>query len=383
MQEPKKRRTVLLYSFASFLNDMGADMISPIWPLFVTTVLGANMAILGFLDGLGEAFVSISQAVGGYVSDRIKKRKFFIWFGYFCAGIARLGYALSTVWQHLIPVKILDRAGKLRDAPRDAIIADVSTSQNRGRNFGLLNAMDSMGAIFGILITFFFFEILGYTKTFLLAAIPSLLGVLLIMSFAKETKLEHIKLYKGVSFKDFDKNFILFLILSAIFALGSFSYSFLLIFAKEFGFQITFIPVLYLIFTATTSLSDIIFGNLSDKIGRKKVLLLAFIFWGLVCASFIFLKSYWTIILTFAVYGLHKGARETMQKTFVSELAAEEFRASTLGAYQMVIGLCALPASAIAGALWYKFGAYAPFSFSLALTIIATTLLFFVRTSGK
>jgi len=337
------------------------------------------MAVLGLIDGLGEAIVSISQAASGYFSDKIRKRKIFIWAGYLFGSFSRIGYALSTVWQHVIPFRILDRAGKIRSAPRDAIIADISTKENRGRNFGLLRTMDNLGAVCGILICIFFVEILGYRTLFLLAAIPSAIGALLILFMIKERKTEQLKIFKGLSFKDLDKNFLLFLVLSAIFALGTFSYSFLLIYAKQFGFAVTFVPVLYLIFTAAASIFSLPFGRLSDKIGRKKVLMLAFLLWGLVCLNFILWQSHFSIILAFILYGAHKAAFDTVQKTFVAELAPPQYKASTLGGFQMVVGLCALPASVIAGMLWEKVSLFMPFYFSLAVTIISSLMLLVVR----
>jgi len=379
MEKKETRKTVRTFAFASFLNDLGSDMIYPVWPLFVTSVLGANMAVLGFIDGLGEAIVSISQAASGYVSDRLRRRKIFIWTGYLFGSLSRIGYALTTLWQHLIPFKIMDRAGKIRGAPRDAIIADISTEENRGKNFGLLRAMDNLGAVCGIIVCILFFGLLGYRNLFLLAAIPSLIAALLIFSFIRERKTVDIKIYKGLSLKDLDKNFRLFLLLSSFFALGSFSYSFLLIYAKEFGFEITFVPVLYLIFTAIAALFSLPFGKLSDKIGRKPVLMLSYIFWGLVCMCFIFIQSYLAIILTFVLYGLHKGALEPVQRTFVSELAPTAYRASGLGGFQMITGLCALPASLIAGILWDKISIFMPFYFSLGLTFLSIIMLTFVR----
>lgn len=378
MNQKENKKTIKTFALASFLNDLGSDIIYPIWPLFVTTILGANMAVLGLIDGLGDAVVSISQAVSGYLSDRIKKRKIFIWLGYLFGSSSRVGYAISSVWQHLILFRILDRAGKIRSAPRDAIIADISTKETRGGNFGLLRAMDNLGAVFGIIICILFFELLGYRNLFLLAAVPSVIGALLILFLIKEKPAE-IKIYKGLSFSDLDKNFKLFLLLSSFFALGSFSYSFLLIYANKFGFKITFIPVLYLISTAVASTFSFPFGKLSDKIGRRKVLMLSYILWGLVCISFVFLHNYFVIILSFVLYGLHKAALEPVQKTFVSELAPGEFKASSLGGFQMILGLCALPAGVIAGMLWDKINMFAPFYFSLALTILSTVLLIFVK----
>ena len=379
MDQKETRKTVRTFALASFLNDLGSDMIYPIWPLFVTSVLGAPMAVLGFIDGLGEAIVSISQAASGYISDRIRKRKVFVWTGYLFGSLSRVGYAISSIWQHLIPFRVLDRAGKIRDAPRDAIIADISSKENRGKNFGLLRAMDNLGAVCGIIVCILFFGLLGYRNLFLLAAIPSVIGALLIFSLIKERKPAGVRIYKGLALKDLDKNFKLFLLLSSFFALGSFSYSFLLIYAKEFGFQVAFVPVLYLVFTAVAALFSLPFGKLSDKIGRKSVLILSYSFWGLVCLSFIFIQSYLSIILTFVLYGLHVGALHPVQKTFVSELAPTECRASTLGGFQMVIGLCALPASLIAGILWDKISLFTPFYFSLGLTILSITMLMFVK----
>ena len=378
MKKKRKGKTIKIFALASFLNDLGSDMIYPVWPLFVTTVLGANMTTLGFIDGLGEAIVSISQAASGYLSDKIRKRKVFIWSGYLFGALSRVGYGLSTVWQQLIPFRILDRAGKIRGAPRDAIIADVSTKETRGKNFGLLRAMDNLGAVGGIIICILFFRLLGYRNLFLLAAIPSIVGAFLIFSLIKERKPEN-RVYKGLALRILDKNFVLFLLLSSFFALGSFSYSFLLIYAKQLGFQTTFVPVLYLIFTAVASLFSLPFGKLSDKKGRKFVLALSYIFWGLVCLTFILLRNYLAIILTFVLYGLHRASLDTVQKAFVSELAPREFRASILGGFQMVTGLCALPASFMAGILWDKIGILAPFYFSLGLTTLAIVLLMFVK----
>ncbi len=374
----KDEKTVITFSFASFLNDLGSDMVSPIWPLFVVYFLKANMAVLGFIDGLGDSIVSISQAISGYLSDKFRKRKVFIWSGYFLASLSRVGYSLSTNWQHLIPFKIMDRLGKMRDPPRDAIIADVTRKKVRGKSFGLLTAMDNLGAVCGILSCVFLFGILGYRKLFFLASVPSLISVILILIVIKEKRVRK-RIYKGISMKDISFNFKLFLLSSIIFSLGFFSYSFLLIYAKEFGFQEYFIPFLYLTFTLVASITSLPFGKLSDKLKRKPILIFSGILFAIVCLGFIYFKSFYSIIALFILYGLHLGARVPVQVTFVSELSKPKYRASSLGIFQMTTGLCKLPASMIAGLLWINFGMSAPFLFSLGLTLISILLLLFVK----
>lgn len=379
MKRQSDKRIIASLSLASFLHDVGSDMVFSVWPLFVTQVLGANMAVLGLIDGIGDAIVSISSAIGGYISDRIRKRKIFVWTGYLFGGIARIGYALSPTWHWLIPFRLLDRSGKVRDAPRDAILSDISTTENRGKRFGILRTLDNAGAVVGVLVALFFLPRIGFTHLFILAAIPSVLAVILLIIFIKEPRGEQRKLFKGVRFSDFDTNLRLFTVASGTFALGSFSYSFLLLFANRQGFGTFQVPLLYLIFTFVAAIVSIPFGRLADKIGRKKVLYLAYIFWALVIALLLFDQHTLFIILAFVCYGLHKGALDPVQKTFVAELSEKQYVASTLGAFQMVIGLLALPASLMAGYLWDIFNPLIPFSVALGLTVLSVILLSFVK----
>jgi len=389
----ENRRFMAVFSAASFLNDFGSDMIYPVWPQFVLSFLGVNMAIVGFIDGLGDAIVSLSQAGSGYYSDKIGKRKAFVWLGYIFGGTSRLGYALSktiNMWQWLIPFRILDRSGKMRGAPRDAIIADISTDKNRGRNFGLLRAMDNLGAAFGIITCLILVSL--YSLNFLpallvIASAPSLVSATLVFLFTKDRKTN--KIYRGFSLKDLNINLKLFLFLSAIFALGSFSYSFLLIYMGSISAGNTVLAMIevqilfYLTFTVAASLTSLPFGWLADKAGRRTVLILSFIFWGIVCLGFPYATSLAAFAALFILYGLHKGAIEPSQRALVSELAPTEYRASTLGAFQMITGLFALPASLMAGLLWVTYGDFVPFYLSLLLTAIASLLLLFVKDNKR
>jgi MFS family permease len=377
------RQTIRTFAAASFLNDMGSDIIYPIWPLFVTQVLKANMSALGLLDGLGEAIVSLSQAASGYWSDRIRKRKVFVWVGYLCGAASRLGYAASAVWQHLIPFRVLDRAGKIRSAPRDAIVADVSTDADRGRHFGLLRAMDNLGATAGILVAIALVDVLGYRLLFALAAIPSVIGALLILRTIKEPREPSGRVFKGFSFRDVDRNLALYIGLNGVFALGAFTYSFLLLNAKAAGFKVGFIPVLYLVYSAAAALLSYPLGRLSDRIGRKPVMFVAYGAWAAVCAGAALTQSLPAVASLFVLFGVHKAALEPVQKTIAAELAPQPYRASVLGGFQMVVGLAALPASLVAGFLWDKAGRQVPFMVSLGLTAVAALLLVFVKETRK
>ncbi|MEK7077317.1 MAG: MFS transporter [Patescibacteria group bacterium] len=378
MNHNEEKKTVRVFSLTAFLHDVGSDMVFPFWPFFVTSVLGASASVLGFLDGLGDALVSISQAASGYLSDKTRKRKVFIWLGYLFGAAARVGYAFSFIWQHLVPFRILDRSGKIRGAPRDAVLADVSTDANRGKNFGFLHAMDNLGAVCGILLALFLVRFLDLRTIFLIAAIPSLLGVLLIIFAIKEAPQSERKIFKGLSLAHLTPAFKLFLSLSAIFSLGSFSYSFLLLYVKELGFPIVSMPLFYLLFTAVAAVAALPFGKLSDRWGRKNIALIGFGFWGLASLTLL-LGVPWAAFVALALYGLHKGALEPVQRTFVAELAPTEYRASALGGFQMVMGLLAFPSSFLAGVLWEKVSPAAPFALSLVLTLIAMVLLLFVR----
>lgn len=378
IDQSKEKKTVRIFSAASFLNDLGSDIIYPIWPAFLTDYLKANMTIVGLIDGLGDAIVSISQAVSGYLSDKLRKRKIFIWLGYLMGAISRIGYALSKTYHPVLFFRILDRAGKIRSAPRDAVIADVSSDNTRGKNFGILRSMDNLGAVVGILLCMILFPILGYKNLFLLAAIPSLIGVILIVLFFKEEKVQ-TKVFKGYSVKLLNKNLKILFWVSAIFSLGNFSYSFLLVFANKNGFPIYSLPVLYLIFTFFASMFSFYFGKLSDKIGRKKVLIFALLLWMISIGILISMPYIAGFVLSFIFYGLHKAAFEPVHKTFISELSPVEYRASILGGFQMVIGLFAFPASFLAGILWDRISIYAPFYFSIVLTLLAIIALLRIK----
>ncbi|MDO8055636.1 MAG: MFS transporter, partial [Candidatus Hermodarchaeota archaeon] len=274
-EPPTERCVIQTFGTASFLNDMGSDIVFSIWPVFVTLLTGATLAplILGLVDGVGDMVVNISKGFAGFLSDRIQKRKPFIWSGYVMGASSRIIYGLAPFWQLLVPAKILDRAGKVRGAPRDALIADVSSHKTRGRNFGILRALDNAGATIGVLVTIAFVTFLVPWLTvvfsldllaslrvlFIAAALPTLIGALLVIfrisDYRKDTKKPQFRI-AGIK-----RSLVLFMALSAIFALASFSFSFVTLFAGSYLIfpainPVLGVPVAYLIFTLTAALTS-------------------------------------------------------------------------------------------------------------------------------
>ncbi|MFX1565353.1 MAG: MFS transporter [Promethearchaeota archaeon] len=404
---PDERRVVQTFGVASFLNDMGSDIIFSVWPYFVFLLSPPGLAplILGLVDGIGDFVVNVSKGFSGFLSDKIQKRKPFIWTGYLMGASSRVIYAASPIWQWLIPAKILDRAGKLRGAPRDAIVADVSTHETRGKNFGVLRTADNTGATAGVLIslafivfvipwltlTFGFDDLSSLRFLFLFAAIPTVIGAMIVLFRIKDYRKE---LGKAVfHFRGINRSLAIFLTLSVLFALASFSWSLVTLYAGAFLVLPSISPILgvtvaYFVFTLTAAITSAPLGTLGDKIGRRKTMLLGFVFFGAMCAIFLFTpppttpptpQETWSVLLALIFYGTSIGATVPMASSLISELSPIDVRASNLGLYQMLIGIAALPASIIAGFLWVLLGHSYTFGLALLLTVIATLMLPLVR----
>jgi MFS family permease len=235
--------------------------------------------------------------------------------------------------------------------------------------------MDHLGALLGSLLVLVLMQFLSYRWILALAALPTLVSAVLVILLIQDRPPQGTGKSTGISLGLLSKHFRRFVILSAVFALGAFSYSFLLMFAREAGFGKTFVIALYPLFTAAAAASSWIFGRLSDKIGRKPVLLISYGLWIVVCLIFLLVRSPALLIFSFVLYGMHKGILIPVQRTVVSECAPSAFRASCLGGFHMITGLCALPASFVAGILWETLGSSAPFVLSIGFSLVATLLL--------
>ncbi|MFH0837409.1 MAG: MFS transporter [Candidatus Aenigmatarchaeota archaeon] len=365
------------FSLASALNDIGSDMVRPFWPLFVTSILGAPVAFLGLLDGLGDAISQSVKFPAGYFSDRFKRRKIFIWLGYLLAGLARIGYALSQFFSWLVPFKIMDRMGKMRDPPRDAMLSNITRKKKRGKAFGILTAADNFGAFLGPIIAFFLIMYIGYREIFFLAAIPSLIGAVLIYGFVKEEKFLSKVKYRFQLCR-LSANYKMLLFSSAVFSLSWFSISFMVLFASKY-LDIVFLPLLFIAMSFFAMIASIPAGRLSDSIGRKPIMLLGYVLFAIVCLGFVFFNAAMALIMIFGLfilYGVHYGIVTTIQSPFISDMVPKKTRASAIGLYQTITGLVLLPASVIAGLLWDMVSVESVFMFGAVVSIIAAVLLF-------
>ena len=374
--EDEEEDQTLIFGTASFLNDTSSDMIAPIWPTFLYSYLGLGYLLVGFIDGLALTLTSLSKLGAGYASDKTGKRKRFITTGYFLSMVSRIGFALSTGFVTIAIAKSMDRLGKIRQPPRDAMVAGAIKEEKRGRAFGLLRAMDSAGAVVGSIITFFLFVYLGYIGIILLATVPAALSVIVIAVFIKEGRGKNV--FKGVSISSLDLNLKFFFIASTLFALATFSYSFLILFSSTYYSEFM-LPLLYIVFTITDAASAYPFGRASDKVGRKPILVLGFLFLAITAGWAHIATDWFTVIPMFVFFGLSAGALSPVQTTLVADLVEEERRASIIGAFQMVLGITALPAGIIIGWLWESAGSLVAFNFSLILALIALILMMLIK----
>jgi MFS family permease len=373
---------VLVLGIVSLFADMSTEMIYPLIPLFLVNVLGATFIDVGLIEGVAESTASILKIVSGYLSDRFGKRKPLVYSGYAVAAIAKPLLALATAWQQVLAIRFLDRLGKgIRDSARDAIVSE-SKSLGVGRSFGFQRSLDTLGAIIGPLIAVALFGILSFRGLFLLAFIPGIIATALVVFFVKETVVgsRSNQRYK-VSFRSFDSNFRIFLLGLSLFFIGNSSDAFLFLRAQNLGVPTLLVPVLYLAMNVIYAVSSFPFGIVSDRIGRKTVLIIGFGIFFAVYLGFALASSALIIWFLFPIYGLYYGLTDGVSKALVSDLAPLHLKATAFGTYYFVIGVVALPASLIAGTFWQVVGPAFAFLYGAVMALIAVLIIgLFVRT---
>ena len=372
----KGDKNINLLGGSSFFNDVGSEMITPILPFYITALGGAGLAV-GLLSGLREGLASLFKLLGGWLSDRTGKRKPFVFLGYFISVISRFLLALANSWQYLIGLVAAERLGKLRDAPRDVIIA--RSTRRRGRGFGIQQMMDAAGAVVGTMLVLFLFWKFGleFKTIILIAAILSILS-LVPLFFVKDKRTKKIKdsLVKGI--KHLDKRLKYFIFVASVFTLANFGlYMFLLLRAREITGNIVVPLILYILFSLAYAGFAIPFGKLSDKIGRKKVLIMGYVLFLLVSISFIYINMILYLAIAFILYGLVYAITQSNQRALVSDLSGK-MKSTAMGFYYSVTGLINIPAGIIAGLLWdvsYK----TMFIYISIVAVLSVILILFIR----
>ena len=376
-------RNVVVLGFVSLLTDLSSQMVFPLIPLFLVSVLGVGACAVGIVEGAAEATASLLKVFSGYWSDKIRKRKPFVLFGYSLSSITKPLFAFAHIWPTVLFIRIFERVGKgLRTAPRDAIVAESCDECVRGKAYGFHRAMDGIGSVLGAVFAFLLLPILGYRKIFLLGFIPAIIATLVVL-FVKEKKnvaLQEVKRTKlKVSLKALPTNLRLFIAVATIFSLGHFGYAFLLLRSKGIGFTDQNAILLYALFYVVYAIFSVPSGMLSDKVGRKPVLMAGYAIFALCALGLAFISSRYTIFIFFAVYGLSYAMFDGSQRAFVVDMAPSHLKGTALGTFHTAIGLVALPGGFIAGLLWDKISPIATFLYGFILALVSVILFAFVK----
>jgi MFS family permease len=400
--------SIYILGVVSLFNDMASEMIYPLIPVFIKSVLGLGASFIGIIEGIAESANSILKLFSGWISDKAKKRKVFVLAGYGLSNIIRPLIGIASSWGFLLGFRFADRVGKgIRTSPRDAMICDLAPENRRGYAFGFQRAMDHAGAVIGPLIAGLLMSVflVDIRKVFLLSYIPGAIVILLILFGVKEvtgSKLKETQCSVGIpdtavplqreelkkkepvlNVKDFKKlggKFNYFLIILIIFALGNSTDAFLLLRASDLGIKTAYIPILWAAFHASKVLFSLIGGRLSDKAGRKIFIITGWIVYFLTYFGFAFTTKSWQIWALFLFYGLFFGLTEGVEKALFGDMVGKENRGIAYGLYNLAIGIAALPASLIFGFVWKAAGFKAAFIMGSLLALVAAIMLLFLKT---
>lgn len=378
----KLPRTVVVLGLVSFFNDIASEMIYPIVPIFLTTILHTAIPIVGFIEGLVEGVASITKYFFGAYSDYLQKRKVFVTLGYSFGALSKILIGLAFGWQMVLFARFIDRFGKgLRTAPRDSLLLENATEQNKGYIFGFHRAFDSLGAVLGPLFALVILYLLkeNIRSTFFIAFIPALLAILLLVFLVKEKNREinvEKRKFVKISFKNMNSRLKLFLLISFLFAVGNSSDAFLLLQAKNLGLTTTLVVLAYVLYNVSQTVFATPAGYLSDKLGAKKIFSLGLIVFSLVYFGFgIINNSSWLWIL-FPVYGIYIAATDGVSKAYLSEFIEKKESGTYFGAYYTLNALGTFLASLIGGFLWYAISPSTTFLYGSFMALLAFVILY-------
>lgn len=394
MSVPTRRKiwglnpNVFFLGLVSLLTDVSSEMIFTLVPVFLSNVLGAGTAIIGFIAGLTESTDAIFKIFSGWFSDRLGKRKLLTIAGYSLSTVVKPMMYLASTWGIVLAVRFGDRVGKgIRGAPRDALVADSLSAGELGRGFGLHRAMDTLGAVLGlVLAAVIIYSVQGsglalslrtYQWLVIVGTVPAVLAVLVLLLLVHEPARETVTraspdgLTASGAKTGLDSRFALFLAIMAVFTLGNSSDFFVILRAQNLGAPLVQVTLMLVLLNAVYAVVSLPAGILSDRLGRTRILALGWFIYGLVYLGFAVVSRPWQVWFLFAFYGMYYGLIEGVARAYVADLVPAAKRGTAYGLYHGVVGLALLPASVIAGWLWTTVSPAAPFYFGAALAFLA------------
>jgi MFS family permease len=388
----------------SFFTDVSTEMIYPLLPVFLASVLGANASFIGAIEGVAESTASLLKLVSGWWSDKIGRRKLLVVIGYAIATVARPFTAIARDATQVLAIRLTDRVGKgIRTAPRDALLADSAPSQAQGRAFGFHSAADNAGAVLGPLVAFLILKMQGVgsldgtthlvardeqalRNVFWLAAVPGFIALVILIVVVRDVPRKEVGIRAAEEAGStvgggLGKRFWAYLVVVLLFTLGNSTDAFLLLRAHQLGVPIAMAPILWALLNFVKSATGTYGGQLSDSYGRKPLIVGGWLIYALVYFAFGWATAAWQAWALFAAYGIFYAMTEGTEKALVADIVPRARRGSAFGWYNLAIGLGALPASLIFGAIWDRAGAPTAFTFGATLALTAALLMAFVAPS--
>jgi MFS family permease len=366
------RNTFLLAS-ASLFADISSEMLYPILPIFLTQTLKASGSVVGLVEGVAEATQNIVQGFSGSLSDKLQRRKPIALVGYLLAAVAKPLMGVATAWQGVLGGRFLDRLGTgTRSAPRDALIASSANEASRGRAFGLEGVGDNAGAFLGPLLAVLLLIVwhLDIHLIFYLAVVPGLLAFLMVLLVEERPVAVTAKAKIDVGLRRFPKAYWKYMLATALFGIGNSSNAFLILQTKDMGASLTTTILIYAAFNLVAALISYPAGFLSDRLGRRNILVLAFAIFLITYLGFALTRNVALIGLLFVLYGLYQGIFRSVGKALASDYVPKQLRASGVGWYNTIVGVSGLAASLIAGWLWDQAGHTTVFFFGAAFAVV-------------
>lgn len=385
MQSKFALSNIFIIGLVSLFIDMSTEMIYPLIPLFLTTNLGATPAIVGVIEGIAECTASVLKVFSGYIGDIYQNKKKLTFLGYSASIVYKVALLLSTSWTGVLAARVIDRIGKgIRVAPRDALVEESSAKDKLGRSYGLHKMLDMVGSALGVLLAYFIVtNEVDFETAFLYSIIPAVIGVLMIGGVQEKSvnKRDAQKFtLKGVIL---ERKLKLYLGAMFIFCLGNSSNIFLLLRAKDCGFSPSEVILLYLAFNVSASLLSMFAGKLSDKVGRRRIIVPGYLVFALVYLGFGFLTSKLAIIMLFIAYGVYTAFNTAAERAFIAETAPVNLKGTILGLHGMLQGFGLLLSSIIAGLLWDYVDPSAPFLFGGVMGFISAAAITIILDDGR